>query len=66
MNNDLEKNSETMTEDELDSTIPQLMGKASAMVNERLTAKEIVDEFVFGAAECLKKGSSVVVSQSKL
>ncbi|KIW50484.1 hypothetical protein PV05_09288 [Exophiala xenobiotica] len=66
VNNDLEKNSETMTEDELDSTIPQLMGKASAMVNERLTAKEIVDEFVFGAAECLKKGSSVVVSQSKL
>ena len=48
------------------SNRPFLMGKASAVVNDELSAKEIVDEFVNTAVAEISKGSSMVQSKSKL
>ena len=43
------------------------MGKAAAVVNEKKSAKEIVDEMVSGAVECLGNGQGLVVGgRSKL
>jgi hypothetical protein len=43
-----------------------LMGKASAVVNDEKSAKEIVDEFVNQAVEYIQLGSNSIVAQSKL
>ena len=42
------------------------MGKASAVVNERLSAKQIIDDMVQGAVDEIRKSSAAVVSKSKL
>ena len=41
----------------MDNARPFLMGKAAAVVNERKSAKAIVDEMVKDAAQLLKKGA---------
>lgn len=50
----------------LDQFRPMLMGKCAAVVNEKKSAKEIVDEFVNDAVKVIQKGNSMIVSQSKL
>lgn len=45
---------------------PFLMGKTAAVVNDVKPAKEIVDEMVAEAVQCLKASSSYVVHGSKL
>ncbi|KAL2024514.1 hypothetical protein VTK56DRAFT_7557 [Thermocarpiscus australiensis] len=47
-------------DDLLDQFRPFLMGQCAAVVNEKKTAKEIVDEFVNDAAAWIKKGNSYV------
>lgn len=44
----------------MDNARPFLMGKAAAVVNEKTTAKEVVDEMVSGAVEWLAKGQKMV------
>jgi len=50
----------------LDQFRPMLMGKCAAVVNEKKSAKEIVDEFVNDAVKWMQKGNSLIVSQAKL
>jgi NAD(P)H-dependent flavin oxidoreductase YrpB (nitropropane dioxygenase family) len=55
------KTDEEVDVDELmDQFRPFLMGKCAAVVNEKKSAKEIVDEFVNEAADCLKQGNTMV------
>jgi NAD(P)H-dependent flavin oxidoreductase YrpB (nitropropane dioxygenase family) len=42
------------------------MGKAAAVVNEKKSARDIVDEFVNDAVQALQVGNSLLVSKSKL
>ena len=58
MDSDEEIDDETM-----DQARPFLMGKAAAVVNERKSAKAIVDEMVSDAVVWLGKGGSAVVGQ---
>lgn len=55
-----------MTDEQMDNARPFLMGKAAAVVNEKKSAREIIDEFVSGAVEVMQKGSATIVSKSKL
>jgi len=50
----------------IDNARPFLMGKVAAVVNEKKSAKEIVDEFVNQAVACLQAGNALIVSKSKL
>jgi NAD(P)H-dependent flavin oxidoreductase YrpB (nitropropane dioxygenase family) len=47
-------------DDLMDQFRPFLMGKCAAVVNEKKSAKAIVDEFVNDASDCLKGGSKMV------
>ena len=56
-----------ITDEEMDMARPFLMGKAAAVVNEKKSAKAIVDEMVGDAVQWLGKGGSMVVGRrSKL
>lgn len=50
----------------MDNARPFLMGKVAAVVNERKTAREIVDELVSGAVYAINKGSAQIVSKARL
>jgi len=50
----------------MDNARPFLMGKAAAVVNEKKSAKEIVDEMVTDAVAWMAKGQKMVAKQSKL
>jgi len=50
----------------MDNARPFLMGKAAAVVNEKKSAKEIVDEMVGDAVQWLAKCQSMVKKTSKL
>jgi len=63
---DFEVRGDDLTDEEMDNARPFLMGKVAAVVNERKTAREIVDEMVSGAVEALRKGNALVLSRSKL
>lgn len=63
---DLEKMGDDLDDDTMDNARPFLMGKVAAVVNERKTAKEIVDEFVNDAVKWLQTTNSYIVSKSKL
>lgn len=52
---------EEITDEEMDMAHPFLMGKAAAVVNERKSAKAIVDEMVTDAVGWLGKGGAMVV-----
>ena len=54
-----------MDDDTLDNARPFLMGKAAAVVNERKSAREIVDEMVQGAVEWLGRGRAMVVGEGR-
>jgi hypothetical protein len=50
----------------MDNARPFLMGKVAAVVNERKTAREIVDELVSGAVHAINKGSAQIVGKARL
>jgi len=51
-----------VSDDTMDDVRPFLMGKAAAVVNERKSAKEIVDEMVGDAVSWMKKGQGMIVN----
>jgi NAD(P)H-dependent flavin oxidoreductase YrpB (nitropropane dioxygenase family) len=63
---DLEKMGDDIDDDTMDNARPFLMGKAAAVVNERKSAREIVDEFVTDAVKWLQTTNSFIVSKPKL
>ncbi|KAM0715072.1 hypothetical protein Q7P37_009537 [Cladosporium fusiforme] len=63
---DLERMGDDIDDDTMDNARPFLMGKASAVVNERKSAKAIVDEMVQGAVDEIRKSNAALVSKSKL
>jgi hypothetical protein len=62
---DMEEMGDDIDDDTLDNARPFLMGKAAAVVNERKPAKQIIDEMVSEAVQCLQTGNSYIVSKSK-
>lgn len=66
MDHDVEVKGSDLTDDDLDNATPWLMGKAAAVVNEKKSAREIVNEFVDGAVFWLREGNAMVVSKSKM
>lgn len=63
---DLENMGDDIDDDTMDNARPFLMGKAAAVVNERKSAKEIVDEMVSDAVAWLNRGNSFIVSKPRL
>ncbi|KAI9839259.1 MAG: hypothetical protein M1819_003253 [Sarea resinae] len=57
---EFEKLGDDIDDDTLDNARPFLMGKAAAVVNERKSAKEIIDEMVSEAVEEMEKGHRMV------
>ena len=57
---DMDSNEE-IDDETMDMARPFLMGKAAAVVNEKKSAKVIVDEMVSDAVAWLGRGSSTVV-----
>ncbi|OQE31327.1 hypothetical protein PENSTE_c001G04049 [Penicillium steckii] len=57
---DFENLPDDVDDDTLDNARPYLMGKVSAVVDEKKPAKAIVDELVNDAAALLKKGDKMV------
>ena len=68
VDHDFETLGDDIDDETMDNARPFLMGKAAAVVNERKSAKAIVDEMVGDAAEWIERGRGCVVSrvQSKL
>ena len=63
---DFETLGDEIDDDTMDNARPFLMGKAAAVVNEKKSAKEIVDEMVTDAVTWLEKGNKMIKKQSKL
>ncbi|KAL1297063.1 hypothetical protein AAFC00_004651 [Neodothiora populina] len=63
---DMEKLGDDVDDETLDYARPFLMGKVAAVVDEKKSAKAIVDEMVSEAVEWLQKGNSCIMSKSKL
>lgn len=63
---DLERMGDDIDDETMDYARPFLMGKVAAAVNEKKSAKQIVDEMVSETVEWLGKGNSCIVSKSKL
>lgn len=63
---DFETLGDDIDDETVDNARPFLMGKAAAVVNEKKSAKAIVDEMVDDAVEWLAKGQKMVAKQSKL
>ena len=63
---DLEKMGDEVDDDTMDSARPFLMGKVAAVVEEKKSAKAIVDELVTDAVAWMQKGNSYIVSKSRL
>ncbi|KPI35425.1 putative nitronate monooxygenase [Cyphellophora attinorum] len=63
---DFETMGDDMSDEMMDNARPFLMGKASAVVTEEKSAKEIVDEFVNQAVAKINEAKSMLVGQSKL
>jgi hypothetical protein len=63
---DLEKMGDDLDDDTMDNARPFLMGKVAAVVEDKKTAREIVDEFVGDAVKWLQTGNSFIVGKSKL
>ncbi|KAJ5747623.1 uncharacterized protein N7511_009319 [Penicillium nucicola] len=57
---DMENLPDDVDDDTLDNARPYLMGKVAAVVNEKKSAKAIVDELVTDAAALLQKGNKMV------
>ncbi|PSS25475.1 hypothetical protein M430DRAFT_39557 [Amorphotheca resinae ATCC 22711] len=57
---DFETLGDDITDDMMDQARPFLMGKASAVVNEKKSAKAVVDELVTDAVAWIKKGEKLI------
>ena len=57
---DFETLGDELDDDTMDNARPFLMGKAAAVVNEKKSAKAIIDEMVDGAVKEIKKGQSLI------
>lgn len=57
---DFENLPDDVDDDTLDNARPYLMGKVSAVVNEKKTAKAIVDELVTDGVAWLQKGNKLI------
>ena len=62
---DFETLGDEIDDDTMDNARPFLMGKAAAVVDERKSAKAIVDEMVTDAVGWLGKGGAMVVAGSR-
>ncbi|KAF2786906.1 2-nitropropane dioxygenase [Melanomma pulvis-pyrius CBS 109.77] len=63
---DLERLGDDLDDETMDNARPFLMGKAAAVVNERKSAKVIVDEMVGDAVKWMQTGNSYIVSKPRL
>ena len=63
---DMETMGDDIDDDTLDNARPFLMGKAAAVVNDELSAKEIIDDMVGSAVKWLATTNGFVVSKSSL
>jgi len=63
---DLEKMGDDLDDETMDYARPFLMGKVSAVVNEKKSAREIVDELVTDAVKSLQTCNTFIVSKAKL
>lgn len=63
---DLETMGDDIDDDTMDNARPFLMGKVAAVVNEKKSAKAIIDEMVDDAVSWLNKGNSYIASKAKL
>ena len=57
---DMENLPDDVDDDTLDNARPFLMGKVAAVVNEKKSAKAIVDELVNDASDLLQKGHKML------
>jgi hypothetical protein len=65
--NDLEKAGDNLSEELMEHALhPFLMGKVAAVINEKKSAKEIVDEIVNEAVQRMSLSSSMLAQKSKL
>jgi hypothetical protein len=65
--NDLEKAGDNLSEELMEHALhPFLMGKVAAVVQEKKSAKGIVDEIINGAVERMSIGGHLLIEQSKL
>lgn len=63
---DLEKLGDDLDDETMDNARPFLMGKVAAVVTDKKTAREIVDELVGDAVKSLQTTNGFIVSKSKL
>ena len=63
---DLEAAGDDISDEMMDQARPFLMGKVAAVVNEKKSARAIIDEMVSGAVECMNRGSACIVAKNKL
>jgi NAD(P)H-dependent flavin oxidoreductase YrpB (nitropropane dioxygenase family) len=63
---DLERMGDDIDDETMDNARPFLMGKVAAVVNEKLTAKEIIDDMVSGAVKWIRAMNSTIVGKPKL
>lgn len=63
---DLERLGDDIDDETMDNARPFLMGKVAAVVNEKKTAKEIIDEMVTEAVDWISKCNSTIVAKPKL
>jgi len=62
---DMERMGDDIDDDTLDNARPFLMGKVAAVVNEKKSAKQIIDEMVTEAVQWLQTGNGYIVSKSR-
>ena len=63
---DLERMGDDIDDETMDNARPFLMGKVAAVVNDKLTAKEIIDDMVSGAVKWIQAMNSAIVGKPKL
>jgi hypothetical protein len=63
---DFETKGDDLTDEEMENARPFLMGKAAAVVNEKKSARVIIDEMVGDAVKQMQLGSSMIVAKSRL
>jgi NAD(P)H-dependent flavin oxidoreductase YrpB (nitropropane dioxygenase family) len=63
---DFERLGDDIDDETMDNARPFLMGKAAAVVNEKKSAKQIIDEMVKEAVQVISASSSALVGRSRL
>jgi len=63
---DMETMGDDVDDDTLDNARPFLMGKAAAVVNEKKSARVIIDEMVTDAVKWLQTGNGYIASKGRL